>query len=80
MLEKDGHHPFLHIYIYRTADVSLSQKVYYKLTQPNPSRTGDHISTLPSGRPSSPLVFRAGTLCQLKFLMTLFRNNRYSKK
>jgi len=35
-LEKDGHHPFLHIYIYKRADISHSQKVYYKLTHPNP--------------------------------------------
>jgi hypothetical protein len=36
MLEKDGHRPFLRIYIYRTADVSFSQKVCYKHTHPNP--------------------------------------------
>ena len=45
-----------------------------------PTRTGDHISTLPSGRPFSPVVFMAGTLWQLEFLMSLFRNNRYSQK
>jgi len=45
-----------------------------------PTRTGDHISNLPSGRPSSALVIRAGTLCQLEFLMSLFRNNRYSQE
>jgi len=44
MLEKNGHHAFLHIYIYRTADVSLSQKVHYKLTQPNPYQNwGSHL-------------------------------------
>jgi len=36
MLEKDGHHPFLHIYIYRRAGVSFSQKVCYKHIHPNP--------------------------------------------
>jgi hypothetical protein len=35
-LEKDGYRPFLHIYIYRREDVSLSHKVYCKLTNPNP--------------------------------------------
>jgi hypothetical protein len=41
MLEKDGHHPFLHIYIYRRVDVLLNQKVYYKL---NPYQNwGSHL-------------------------------------
>jgi hypothetical protein len=44
MLEKDGHHPFLYIYIYRRANASLSQNVYYKLTHPNPYQNwGSHL-------------------------------------
>jgi len=44
MFKKDGHHPFLHIYIYRRADISLSQNVYYKLTHPNPHQNwGSHL-------------------------------------
>jgi hypothetical protein len=49
--QKDSHHPFLDIAIYRRLDGSLGHKVYQTPTLRNLPWLMDHITILPANKP-----------------------------